>query len=57
METIQDYLHKDPEVMPDWLGRYRPGDRFNRELFFSGRTVFYNERDLYVRQATGEDRL
>jgi hypothetical protein len=41
METIQDYLHKDPEVMPDWLGRHCPGDHFNRELFFSGRTVFY----------------
>jgi len=39
--TIREYLSADSEEMPAWLQAHQRGDSFNREAFFTGRTVYY----------------
>jgi len=41
MPTIYDYLREHQEPIPIWLERFRPGDPFPREEFFSSRVVYY----------------
>lgn len=39
--TPYEYLRRIPERMPQWLERFRPGDHFERDAFFSSRIVYY----------------
>lgn len=39
--TPNEYLRRIPERMPQWLERFSPGDRFDRDAFFSSRVVYY----------------
>jgi hypothetical protein len=40
--SIHDYLRTHArEELPNWLAQHRPGDRFDRNAFFSSHVVFY----------------
>lgn len=40
--SLHDHLRANArEALPNWLARHRPGDRFDRDAFFSSHVVFY----------------
>lgn len=39
--AARDVLRADPEPMPDWLARFRPGDRIAWSDFSASRVVYY----------------
>jgi hypothetical protein len=39
--TLYEYLRRHREDLPEWLGKFDPGDPFPREQFFASRVVCY----------------